>query len=95
MSKQNWFLPAMKPVYEKGIARTITGQHLARRVGVQLVPQEINAECSGCDAPATGWDSFATPFCCDTCRLAVETPALPHCRCAFQASQRRVIGAAS
>lgn len=92
MSKHtNWFLSARKISYGPKIQR---GSVLTMDRPLLLIPQEVGAECSGCDAPATGWDSFAVPFCCDTCRLAVETPSLPHCRCAFQASQQRVKGAA-
>lgn len=67
----------------------------AMHYGRVLRPATISQQCSGCDAPATGWDAHAAPYCCDACRRAVETPTLPHCRCAFLQSQRRVAEAAS
>ena len=51
--------------------------------------------CAGCDAPATGWDARANAYCCDTCRVNVEIPTRPFCRCAFTASQRRVLEGAA
>jgi len=60
-----------------------------------LKPQRVGQVCSGCDAPAIGWDARANPFCCEVCMRAVETPARPRCRCAFRESQRRVLEASA
>ena len=37
----------------------------------------------------------ANAYCCDTCRVNVEIPTRPFCRCAFTASQRRVLEGAA
>ena len=41
-------------------------------------------ECTGCTAPATGFDSWGAPRCCGECARGAA------CKCGFREAQRRV-----